>query len=493
MASAFQTFLKSLQPQIERIQMELLGYTEEKKVIKNKTVETTWSPPATPPKNKVSKTLNDAIKRHYPDAVIKKTSAATLLDVWKNVIQVSISQNLRMFMDIFRRLQELLEYFYTAEGTLATATTAWRKPIIKRYGEGSDIYKQSIFILGISRERSLARRAEYTAKVREATKQRGNKIKYTQEHIFSVIDACNESTNPQDFVIAVCLCTGSRLIECIKVSEYSTVSDKPQYIKLYGIAKDKQNRNKIEDDDDDVVIVKKTIVKPVLRLSPLRIVEMVKKIREHWKLKNVDNATATSKVDSGVNRRLQDFFGHVDAAAPDTKKTTAHKLRHIYASLAYQLYGEPYGVAENEFVREVLGHDSNEVSVAYQSIVVDVPGSKRNQDRNLPSDIRYKLGELQHDLKDNEKEHQEMKGDIKNVETELNRTIAEAQMIDLQFPQFANPKRIRLSKEAKLERIAKLDKSLSDAGIHATQALFKKYGYGSSLIHDYYRVRAEHF
>ena len=465
--------------------MELMGYTAQIVQIKNrrnKTIrtETKWETPEVNPKNKVSNTLNDLVFESYPAATLKKTAGATLQAIWREAIANTKSKNLRMFVDIFTRLQKLLELFYPSENTLATSTTAWREPLLKKYGKDSDIYEQSIHILGISRERSIARRKEYTAKVREATKKRGDVVKYTQDQIFSVIDACNSSNNPLDFIIAVCLCTGSRLIEVLRISAYSTVPDKPDYIKLTGIAKDKETRGV------DAASTK-VIVKPVVRLSPGRIVQMVQEIRAKWDFTHADNKKATAKMDGPVNRRLQDFFGKADQNLPESKKTTAHKLRHIYASLSYQLYGEPRGVAENEYIREVLGHDSNEVSVAYQNIVVDVPGSKRNLDKNLPSDIRYKLGEIEHDLKGNEEDHKEMKNDIKNVTVELDRQIANANLIDVEFPQFINPKRIRLSKAAKLDRLRKLDQALHDAGIRATQATFKRYSYGSSIIQEYYR------
>lgn len=483
MATAFIKLLKSAHKDLESIQMELLGYTKVDTPTKQRGrvvgTEKKWEPPENPPKNKKSETLNEIIQSHYPEAEIRRTSAKTLLLIWNKMVSETRGSNLRSFMELFRLLQPILESFYPNESTLSTSTTAWRKPILEKFGNNSEIYKQSTYVLGISRERSLARRKEYTDKVREATRSRGKMVKYTQEQIFEVIDSCDQSSNELDYIIAVLLCTGSRLIEAIKLSAYTEAPGKPGYIKLVGIAKDRATKSAPS---------VKSIVKPVIRLTPRRIIEMVQTIRSRWNLSFAENSAATALLDGPVNRRLADFFGETDADMPETKKTTAHRLRHIYASLSYQLYGAPEGVAENEWVREVLGHDSNEVSVAYQSVVVELPGKK-----SIPSDIRYQIGELEHEAKNNKEEHAEIKKDVKEVATELNRQISNASVIDVEFPELANPKRIRLSTEAKLDRLRRLDQALHDAGIRMSQRLAKKYKFGSSTVSSYWKVRPEVF
>lgn len=491
--NSFEKFLKAVDQHDEKVQMELQGYTETEVPIKDKRNRITghrteWEPPENPPRNKVSQTLTDLILEHFPDAVVRKSSAATLLKVWEQAVGSARGNDtpahVRAMMRIFASLQKLLTGFYTAEGSLATQVVKWRKPVLLKYGDNSEIYKQSIYILGIGRERSLARRQEYTEKVRTAAKTRGGKVKYYSDQIFGVIDKANESKNPVDWIIAVLLATGSRLIECIKVSQYSTVDGQPEMIHLKGVAKDKAARVGTKGRPP---VSTKEITKPVLRLTPARVVELVQNIRSQWDFSFQDNKFATGKIDPMVNRRLQDYFGETDTTLPESKKTTAHKLRHIYASLSYQLYGAAEGIPEGEWVREVLGHDSADVSVAYQSIVVVL--SDTLPEGTAPEDVRYKVSEISHDMKENREEHKQMQKDILDVEKELNVQIAEAKMIPLEFPQYANPRRVRLSKQAKLERLADLDRALADAGIHAIQRTFRRYNYGSSTIAEYYKIR----
>jgi hypothetical protein len=493
MASGFLKFLKDADTKMDDIQHELAGDTLEIEVFRNRKgkrtgVQKQWIPPTKVPSRRNSKILNAMIKQSYPDTPARQTSAALLLEVWKDVVESTKGSNLRTFMQIFNILQKLLQAFYSNEGTLAASVTAWRKPIRDKYQDHSDIYKQSMYVLGISRERSLARREDYQNRVRASVKTRGQRIKYKLDQILSVIDTCNSSTNELDYIIAVLLCTGSRLIECIKVSEYSLVNGEPGMIKLLGVAKDrtaaKARRDEIKEDDD--VIMQKSVVKPVIRLTPQRIIWMVGAIRLKWDFSALSNSQATAKVDGAVNRRLKDYFGDTDASIPTTKATTSHKLRFIYANLSYKLYGEPQQIPEGEWVRSVLAHDSGDVSLIYQQILVEVPGDKK---KVVPDDVRLKLTEIQHDLKENKEEHIELKSDITEVTEALDRGIAEAQAIPLEYSSLANPKRVRLSEPKKLELLEALDHKYSDIGQRFTQKLAKKYGYGSTIIQTYWSRR----
>lgn len=492
MSARLFNLLKDLNDDLERIERELKGYTYELIVTgKGRSRKEYYQeyPPEKTPRFQKSDVMEDLIDIYYPETIREekqkqlKTSAKRLLEAWQlDFAGFKKKPSLKRMNTIFDMIQPILQVLYANENTFAVAATTWRAPIKKMFGDKSEEYKQSIYKLGISQERSIAMKQKYKEDVRQGVRTRGSRVKYSLEHILGVIDAASTSNNPVDNIIAVLLCTGSRLIECIKVSQYELVPDQADYIKLVGVAKTRTN----QEGNEQEVRVKKTIVKPVIRITPQRIIEMVQNIRAAYNLQFVSNAQATGKVNSSVNRKLkEDYFAEVDAKLPETKQTTAHKLRYLYAQIAYYLYGKPESIPENEFVREVLGHDSGEVSLTYQQILVNMG------EVIIPSDYRLKLNELRQDTNEIKQDLKETKKEIDGVKIELNKGIEKANKIHVQFPEYVNSKRLRLSTEEKMNRLRQLDQALQNAGLRVTQKLMKKYGYGSRTVQVYYNQRVE--
>lgn len=476
MSANLQELLEEINDDLDRVKKELDGFRYELVVTRIRGKRDEYYQEIAPekkPKNRKSDIIEDLIDSYYPGTPTRNSTAQRLLEVWKTDLSKE-EYPLVNIKNTFILLQPILEALYPKMETMATSATSWRKPILEKYGRSSEEYKLSIYRLGISREESISMKVKYKENVRALVKSRGDRVKYTFQHILDVIDEAAASDHPILQIIAVLLTTGSRLIECIKVTSYELPRDEPGYmIKLSGIAKDRATSKGT---------TPKSIVKPVIRIAPRKVIELVQNIRATFNLSLVSNAQATAKVDRSVNKMLGDLFSEVDAKLPETKRTTAHKLRFIYAQIAYHLYGKPANIPENEFVREVLGHDSGEVSLTYQQILVDFG------EVTIPSDYKVKLRELKHDTSELKKEQKEMKKDIIEVKSELNKSIDEAKKINVQFPEYVNSRRIRLSKEEKLNRLRQLDTALRNAGLPFSQKLAKKYGYGSTIIQDYWHT-----
>jgi hypothetical protein len=481
MSGIFLTMLKEIQTQFDRIAKELAGYTfkevKEGNGKKKKLIQVEI-PPTHESKFRSSNALTNLILQFYPNAEIKRTSAATLLQVWTDEVKETRNSNLRTYGQIYHLLQPLLEKFYVTESGLSSTATAWRKPIREKFGDASEIYKQSIHVLGISRERSLARRKEYTEGIRENVRKRGV-VKYTQEMILFVIDDAAASTNPIKNIVAVLLATGSRLIEVVKVSTYESVPNKPNLIKVIGVAKDREVKK---------TNIQKEIIRPLVRLQSDKVLELISRIRDLRDFNSMSNERASGSVNSQVNTVIADYFKDVDNEHPDSIPTTAHKLRYIWASLAFQLYGG--STPEQEWVRSMLGHDSSETSLTYTQLVVQVDSSHKLTDANS---LKTMIGELEIDAKKNELEHQEIKAELSEVRSELNKGIEHAQQGVLDFPQFANPLRVRIGRDEQLELLMGLDRAFDKSGLRMVQKDAKRHRFGSTVISAYWKERPAEF
>jgi len=475
------SLIEDMHVRIVQITRELEGWkfaTKEKKVRGRYVTYDESIPPTAPPRLKRSDLLDELVVFHFPNlrdevermAGAKGVAANVLFLAWDYAIKNGPRRgSVEAFGTLFELVQPFLEMFYPNRNSLATSATRWRTPIKEKYGEKSEIYTQSVWILGITREESIKMKEDYKEATRRAVRDRGDP-KFTMEEVYNAIDVTSNTDNPVDNIIAVMLAVGSRMIEVIKISEYTAMDD--GRIKIYKLAK----MRGANDDETVEGVLNVTVYRPVLRISAEKVVELVKNIRKMHNFKRMKNKEATGKVNGNVNKLMKTLF---------KIPITGHKSRYLWGSLAWELYGN--GVPQAEWVREMYHHSSADTTLTYLKFQVETPKFK------VPEELRARVGGLEVDTENLKTEQKSLKDEVKTIEKELNTQIANANMVDLQFPQYANPKRLRLSTDAKLERIRKLDKALADIGIHAIQKTFKKYGWGSSIVQEYYKIRPESF
>lgn len=471
-------FLKLLEQVVEnrdQVEKELDGWIFSTVTRKRgrKLVEYQESmPPEQTPKMKHSDLIESLIETYFPNVKISRGTsnvlrAAFISAVGKTPLPTQRQKRellLKLYLNIFELLQPLLEKLYPNRATLASISTSWRKPLKAMYGENSEIYVESIYKLGITREESIKMKTDYKKSVRKSVRESDKAPKFTLEEVYHAIDKSAVSDNPLDNIIAVQLACGSRLIEVIKISDFVPAED-PTMIQIEKVAKDK---------GDDVE--ERVFLRPVIRISAEKVIEMVEKIRSMHNFQQMSNSVATSKVISGVNKGIKQYF---------KQDITSHKCRYLYASVAWQLYGK--GVPQAEYIRALYGHRSADTTLTYLQYVVHVPGFK------LPEDLLTKVDELQIDTAAIKKEQIALKGDVQDIKKNINRDIADRSMIPVRFPEFVNPKRLRLSTAAKLQLLRELDRSFNDSGQRMTQKDAKRYGFGSSIIQTYWHGRPENF
>jgi hypothetical protein len=457
----FLTLLKVAHGEFERISKELEGYTfktSKKGCGKKKTVTEIEATPLQAPKYRVSPTLTNIILTFYPHAMVKRTAASTLQQIWEEELLQSMNDTVQTYVKIYELLQPFLGKFYLTEGGLSVGATIWRKPIKSKFGEKNDIYVQSVHILGLSQERSLAKRAEYKAEIQNRTSNR-KADKYTRDFIYSVIDDAAQSSNPMKNLVAVLLATGSRTIEATRISTYEKVEGSDECVKVIGVAKDTE------------VDLVKVMIRPLIRLQVDKVLELISTVRKLHDFEKMTNKEASQAITSGLSKTVFDYFDILDILAGDSqtniKKTTPHKLRHMWASLAYQLHGGV--VPEQEWIRSMLGHSSGDTSLSYTQIVVSLEPIEGIPVATI-SDCR------------------EISAAVPNV---LERETTSE--IKMKYPQFSNPLRVRIGKDKQMDLLRELDRAYDSDSLQMRQSDAREHRFGSCLVSAYWKIRPAKF
>lgn len=243
-----------------------------------------------------------------------------------------------------------------------------------------------------------------------------------------------------DKVLLVQLCTGSRFIEVIRVSNYFTMADAlqkhiPLEVKVdipegddeesekirnsmhvggnlvvVGVAKSrhklKESKNieelELEDDDDryQLELLNNLIlpVKPVLFLSPAKIVYYVHKVIRpaiHRMLQANGESLNTMKL-----RDLSKLFNHLAnkrlAEYPltiDFKTVKTHWLRKLYANISYDNVGKHTNMTKTAWISMVLGHAPKSFTTALSYNTASIRPDLATSDQQDPQLIKE---ELQH-------------------------------------------------------------------------------------------------
>jgi hypothetical protein len=169
---------------------------------------------------------------------------------------------------------------------------------------------------------------------------------------------------PLDYVIAVQLAVGSRFIEVARVSEYTDNGD--GQIRIVGVAKDKGEKETRE---------KKIVVKPVIRLTPARIVDMVSCVRSYLEaFKDLSLRQLSNRFIPKINKRIKELFP--ETFTHDGKAATSHFLRAIYGNLSWKIFtrdGET-GVGLQYWLSRVLGHKADSIETAQSYSTIQIRG-----------------------------------------------------------------------------------------------------------------------
>ena len=271
-----------------------------------------------------------------------RSPAIGLYHTWDEWVQNEKTDE-KQILEALPDVQRALLVLYPNKETLHVNSIKWRSPIAARFGKKTEMHRQSIYELGLTREESLARRENYTKKIREQARNR--RVTFTKAQIFAAIETRANSVDFGSNVLAICLATGARVVEALKVTKFEPSPLGDNYIRINGVAKSKTH---------------KIIDRPILYLNSTQLLELIARTRKYKNFAKMTNDEVKEAAIIKVNKAMRALF-------PDL---TAHKSRYIWASLAWRLNAEH--IPQQEWVREMLGHETADVSLTYLMYFCDI-------------------------------------------------------------------------------------------------------------------------
>ena len=311
-----------------------------------------------------SKTLNDLLKDNYNVLTDSNISKNILLEVFTNLVNKSKKPKLnisKQWIQLLESVDKIIKLLYNNNSTLEKVLTEFRRVIKEKYGDDSELYKQSIYKTGISQAESLQKKKDYKDSVLLKNLNRDDlEIFYTDE-IENVIYEMSKSSNFLKKTIAVLLSTGSRLIEVLKVGKFEIVDE--NHINFSSLAKN----------DDNSKIVKR----PLNFLNSKEVIDLINQIRNGLRLDD-DNKIISDRYNSQINRFVKKLF--LD------RPLTTHKLRYIAANIAYILHG---GYATpNSWIQQYLGHRNGETTKTYENINIKLRNTNIKEKEEIKEEIK---------------------------------------------------------------------------------------------------------
>lgn len=276
-----------------------------------------------------------------------RNAGSILMKLWHDFIKGKSAEEIAAE---YPHVQRILISLYKNINSLHKNSIEWRKPIAAAFGKYSEVYRKAIYELGISKEESLERRESYQREVRERLKTRQETIE--EGRIYEIIDYCYQSAEFFENIIAIMLATGSRLVEVLKISKFMPIPEEPQKIHIFGMAKGQNDKN---------------VIRPLIRLNSEQILDLITHIRRQKNFADMSEEEASSAACAGVNGIIRKIIG---------SEYTSHKLRYIWASLAWELYGG--NSPQQEWVRSMFMHESADTTTTYLLYKIRITPEVRN-------------------------------------------------------------------------------------------------------------------
>jgi hypothetical protein len=261
-----------------------------------------------------------------------KSASIGLLYTWEDWVAAATEDEI---LAAYIHIQTMLKHFYPNKESFHACSIRWRKPVGIRFGKRTPIYYQALVQLGLTKEESLARREKYEIKVRQQI--RNEKYIFSAAQVYDCINKCLQVDNFGHNFVAACIATGSRMIEVAKVTDFTESAAGENYIHIEKTAKSHLRRK---------------IIRPIIGMTSKTLLSLIEKIRSHKDFQNMTNVEVKTNVIVSSTKALKNFF-----------PLTMHKCRYIWAAMAWKLYGG--SVPQQEWVREMLGHESGDVSLTY--------------------------------------------------------------------------------------------------------------------------------
>lgn len=382
-----------------------------------------------------SKSLVESVHEHFPDKTRKcKTDLSCLFTVYKEMLKsnetvVSRKEFIRKVKDILDHIIPNLNSRSQAFTKYNNATSELNNPI---YNYAKEIFKLD--------ERD--RKTRINSQNEALNKRHKNITSFNEKNIHNIITnpIMKRSDNLIDMIVLCQLASGARLIEILKVSQFSKGKDR-NHIIVSGIAKKRDiNKSNLE------------IERCLLGLTSDQFIKKINEIRLYT-AGDLTNVQLTNRYNLRVIKRIKEFLPNA---------TGSHDLRRIWANYTYPHCNT--GESLNAYIANKLGHIENNIStsLSYTNIKIQKPLDDEEQKDEEPDD--------------DDEEPALIIG--KRYNTELV-TIA-----NLIIKMYKQPK-LRDGKQ--MQRLLSAVETLKKNDVKVTRKLLKALGYGNRVISEWYK------
>jgi hypothetical protein len=278
-------------------------------------------------------------------------SRTTELSVVYTILdQCTLEDTVRYILIYLKQLIEALYHNVSSRNQIFCRT---RKRINQRFGSIRYEVKR---VLHISLPESEMLRLRYNAQVYETNV---NQKDIADKKVVQVIQDMRSSPDWVNLMIVVALSVGSRMIEIVRVSNFE-LTEHPKLIRIVGVAKQKETD------------MPKVITKPVIGLRAKNVIDIVSFIRRTlsrtrvWGLGvNPDgtytygdyktNQEISSTISVPLQKKVRELFG---------ENFSFHKLRSVYAELAWKRQYKHLTMSKTAYYSYVLGHKPTSLTTA---------------------------------------------------------------------------------------------------------------------------------
>jgi hypothetical protein len=260
--------------------------------------------------------------------------------------------------------QSAVHMLHKSEDAIQTALSRLRKALALagKYSILPLFQKYGVVMSGRQRRtRHLRQVAAVTNLVRKVATRM-----YDYGDIMKFFVECDAGSEWWHHYSVVMLSTGARLVEVMRATFLK--ADVPHGRRGDWIVQDYLAK-KTGDDQTNIVI------KPLILVTFERLAYHHQQIKTYFIGKSTlqperigDNRLLENSTQRTLNKFITKWW---TTQAPATFRTTSHKLRSLYACIAYQLYksrGEP----QQAFFRNVLGHEDFDTAIYYSTVSTDV-------------------------------------------------------------------------------------------------------------------------
>ena len=361
----------------------------------------------------------------------------------------------------FDNITKIINITYPVIKTKQKIFSDFRKILIQKFGENSKVHRTSKKNLSITFDEYKTVEKQSKEKVVEANTE---KKKFNREQVLQIIQEIKNSTDYIDAIILVCIATGSRLIEVLRISDYNEVVGNPNRVMISGLAKGSGKSRETN--------LNKDVDRPILVITYKELndaVQLIRKnVREQTDKLGLNNQELSKKYNEIVNRRVKKL----------KLASTSYDLRKIYANLSYELIADQSKITKNRWIQLILGHNDINTSLHYNN--VSLTSSEQSVDAQLDDILKVTVKQ------DNmSKDHEVIEKRVEDVKQTL-----------FEYPSSQDPNAVRfINKNGNDVYISKLPRlkdgntlvrgrlkitELEKSGIPITNSNLRKLGIGAN-------------